>query len=1481
MSREGSQSPPRKSLIASSAMYSANGSPTPGSASSDRIQALTTSSSRPSSVFETRNVISPRQLAKHAVVKNTRELLSSISTVTKNRTGSVLGRQLILKSDHFDTALNTQLEFYLQGAPNFRFTDLNIYGVAQPTVSGVSTVLTLLNCHPTGDPTASAIWFSAREEPLVYIARKPFVLREEESPLQNIKSYQGISISRLEQMEVRLKEDVIREATKYNQMILVHDELDNGRVVPSWMSADIVQTPREVFNSFCEYGYRVQYIRIPVSPEQAPEDRYLDEYVNAIKNSKTSEALVFNCGMGVGRTTFAMVMATLVRRGQHLAEGKEDPVPIGGVTLKGGSDGSSDLLVDNDDFQKTRAVLKLMYILERGLEGKIGMRSTVDRVLARPAVIDDLKNAVLGNYQVVLQLASVLQQGARTKRVLDEVVNQCDVMINLREVILMHRVAYASTGDPVMLEKALGCLERYFFLLAFASYVNENSSDGFQTPFSIWLGARPEIFRMLEGMRRKGPRLYLFRPVEDLGVLSESVTPSSKLLRTSTHQGGERTQENEAEKYVIKSRQGTVLVPNTILKMDFWSSSSSSTNVIEGAANFRRIATQNIYGVAQPTVHGMENVMANLKQTDPSLTAVIWLNLREEPLVYCNGIPYVLRDRYLTLRNIRSYSGITGERLELMEVRLKQDVLQELDNYDNRILLHAETPDAQVVPVWEDCTAEHVQTLREVIDELKHEGHPLEYNRVPMTAETAPDESDLDTLLQLLTRRATRTSAIVVNCQIGQGRSTVGTAVASLVMHWLNNTKPSHYDAMPPNAKPRINYQIIHSLLRVIRNGLECKNMVDSVIDDCGQFMNIRDSIEQCRLQAENESDKDLKKRAVRRGLLNLKRYFILILFQCYLDQNRLDHVTQRNESFKLWMDRHPEFATIREDFENADIQALVPVEKLAPGDGVALTNEVLKVVNSRNGQVLAQQTILKHDMFPGCQKLSLSERIEGSPNFRCISLSTVKSLATFGNSVIGSPNPATTPIASSFHASAMMGSSITALNAPMLDKAGEGPFVYGVAMPTKDAIRRVLSRIDAGPGGSRYLLWTCLREEPVLYVNGRPYVLRLFQEPLKNLEATGISRLRVERMEHQMKLDAIADSRRYGGRLLLHEEEGDAKTYSIVPVWETVKEQDIQTPMEVFKSIENEGFHVNYLRIPITDEQAPIPNVFDEMVERLMGVQGNTDAMFNCQMGRGRTTTGTVIACLMEMIVGNDKVLLNASYIDEADMMSESIDKSDTSAGGLSPSMKRYQNGEYKMVLQLIGVLAYGKLSKRLTDKALDACDHIQNLRVAILDYKLRVEALDPKSPKYAQLRDVGLNYLVRYFFLLCFADYLLEEATQVDRTLATQTRPSALFDHDDEEDDDDLEEEDEDHTGSAMTSAGYWNITGNNNNGSRGDTPQPGKAPPIDMASSFEEHFRSQERLSVAINPLTRPRITFSEWLRERREILNIVRKHNQTLD
>jgi hypothetical protein len=51
-------------------------------------------------------------------------------------------------------------------------------------------------------------------------------------------------------------------------------------------------------------------------------------------------------------------------------------------------------------------------------------------------------------------------------------------------------------------------------------------------------------------------------------------------------------------------------------------------------------------------------------------------------------------------------------------------------------------------------------------------------------------------------------------------------------------------------------------------------------------------------------------------------------------------------------------------------------------------------------------------------------------------------------------------------------------------------------------------------PAGRRKVYWHNMREEPVIYINGKPYVVREADQPFCNLEYTGIDRSRVEEME-------------------------------------------------------------------------------------------------------------------------------------------------------------------------------------------------------------------------------------------------------------------------------------------------------------------------------------------------------------------------------
>jgi hypothetical protein len=59
----------------------------------------------------------------------------------------------------------------------------------------------------------------------------------------------------------------------------------------------------------------------------------------------------------------------------------------------------------------------------------------------------------------------------------------------------------------------------------------------------------------------------------------------------------------------------------------------------------------------------------------------------QEPLVYINGSPYCLRRESFSLRNMKDYGGISGSRLEVLEERLKADVLAELQSFGGRCVM--------------------------------------------------------------------------------------------------------------------------------------------------------------------------------------------------------------------------------------------------------------------------------------------------------------------------------------------------------------------------------------------------------------------------------------------------------------------------------------------------------------------------------------------------------------------------------------------------------------------------------------------------------------------------------------------------------------------------------------------------------------------------------------------------------------------------
>jgi len=72
------------------------------------------------------------------------------------------------------------------------------------------------------------------------------------------------------------------------------------------------------------------------------------------------------------------------------------------------------------------------------------------------------------------------------------------------------------------------------------------------------------------------------------------------------------------------------------------------------------------------------------------------------------------------------------------------------------------------------------------------------------------------------------------------------------------------------------------------------------------------------------------------------------------------------------------------------------------------------------------------------------------------------------------------------------------------------------------------------------------------------------------------------------------------------------------------------------------------------TDEQAPLPNALAELLGRISsGFSQSGDFVFNCQMGRGRTTTGMITACLIASTMNWQAETTNGQAMVEEDEMS------------------------------------------------------------------------------------------------------------------------------------------------------------------------------------------------------------------------------------
>jgi len=295
------------------------------------------------------------------------------------------------------------------------------------------------------------------------------------------------------------------------------------------------------------------------------------------------------------------------------------------------------------------------------------------------------------------------------------------------------------------------------------------------------------------------------------------------------------------------------------------------------------------------------------------------------------------------------------------------------------------------------------------------------------------------------------------------------------------------------------------------------------------------------------------------------------------------------------------------------------------------------------------------------------------------------------------------------------------------------------------------------------------MREEPVVFLDGQACAPRASQNLNENVEyLTSILGSELDSMEKRLRDDCVAAA-----------SSSEGKTLGVF--YQTANggnlEKRLKVPPERSLPVraayqwlnQQDGVaHVTYSRVPIADETAPEEQDFDQLVRDLKilacaPARGDTALVFNCQMGRGRTTTG--------MVCGSILLLAGRGWnYPPPGTDPEKLPEPTSEA-------RNRKRGEFKSVLELLRMIDGATLShtaaaagmqmagrglaaKMLTDQCCDDCGHAQQMVEAIVACTESGKKSEPgsdRSPEFWARR--AINYLERYAYLLLFAAYALEE--------------------------------------------------------------------------------------------------------------------------
>merc|ERR1712168_602463 len=322
---------------------------------------------------------------------------------------------------------------------------------------------------------------------------------------------------------------------------------------------------------------------------------------------------------------------------------------------------------------------------------------------------------------------------------------------------------------------------------------------------------------------------------------------------------------------------------------------------------------------------------------------------------------------------------------------------------------------------------------------------------------------------------------------------------------------------------------------------------------------------------------------------------------------------------------------------------------------------------------------------------------------------------------------------------------------------------VFGTGQPTLPGFDKILEPIMKKYGDEKIFYWANLRQEPVVYVNGKPYTARNPDKLNYHLEVPNPDDVSKMEDEFAEVIKSRGDDFKY-----FQDQYGEHPDERLVKNDEmTEKLADVQTLTNIYSGLKEKNAKVNAIRIPVNQEKAPAEECFDQIIALLKNTSASTPIVFNCQAGISRTTTAMVIASLVkEFQLASE---LNHMKGIVPDDILEALKKKKLGLPGIDSEAPSEKNammaGEFEVILELIEAYKennQAKIAKAQVDKLIDLAapppkgTGVQNIRECIIESKMTFDVSADDWQAY--LKEKIMSNIERYFYLIVFAMYIRE---------------------------------------------------------------------------------------------------------------------------